>query len=101
MTRLRVGVIGLGAIAQIHHLPNLEQLRDEFEIASICDLSPRVVDAIGSRYAGARRTTDWRDVCEDSSLDAVLLVHSGSHAQQAGAALEHGLHVFAEKPLCY
>lgn len=101
MSRLRVGVIGLGAIAQIHHLSNLEQLGDLYALDHICDLSAQTVDVIGARYPAARRSTDWREVCSDPQLDAVLLLHSGGHGQQTRMALEHGLHVFAEKPLCY
>lgn len=98
MKRLRVGVIGLGAIAQIHHLSNLEQLSDRFEIGHVCDLSPQLVEAIGERYGVRRRSFDWREACSDPDLDAVVLLNSGSHGPQARMALENGLHVFAEKP---
>jgi predicted dehydrogenase len=101
VSRLRVGVVGLGAIAQIQHLPNLEQLSDLFELAHVCDLSPRLVEAIGARYGVPERSTDWRRLCADTSLDAVVLLNSGSHGPQARLALEHGLHVLAEKPLCF
>ena len=101
MTRLRVGVIGLGAIAQIQHLPLLEQFADLFEIVQVCDLSPRLADAMAARYGVPGRTTDWRVVCEDRTLDAVVLLNSGSHGPQAEVALANGLHVMAEKPLCF
>jgi predicted dehydrogenase len=101
VSRLRVGVVGLGAIAQIQHLPNLEQLSDRYELAHVCDLSPRLAETIAERYGVAARSTDWRELCSDASLDAVILLNSGSHGPQARAALEHGLHVLAEKPLCF
>ena len=31
-SRVRLGVVGCGAVAQIQHLPNLNFLRDEFQI---------------------------------------------------------------------
>ena len=37
--RVRIGVVGCGAVAQVQHLPNLAFLREEFEIAGLCDLS--------------------------------------------------------------
>ncbi len=101
MKRLRVGVVGLGAIAQIQHLPNLEQLPGNFELAHVCDLSPRLVEEIGDRYGVGARNVDWRDLCSDTSLDAVILLNSGSHGPQARLALENGIHVLAEKPLCF
>jgi predicted dehydrogenase len=42
MERLRAGVIGVGAIAQIMHLPYLRELDDRFQI------SPRSVTSIRS-----------------------------------------------------
>jgi len=48
--RLRVGVAGLGAVAQAVHLPLLARLPDAFQIAAICDLSPSLLAAIGERY---------------------------------------------------
>ena len=38
MRRVRVGVIGLGEVAQIIHLPILAALADRFEIGAICDI---------------------------------------------------------------
>ena len=39
---LKVGVIGLGKIAQMTHLPNLAAL-DGVEVAALCDASPQVL----------------------------------------------------------
>ena len=47
---LRVGVAGLGAVAQAVHLPLLAGLRDTFQVAAICDLSRALLTAIGERY---------------------------------------------------
>jgi predicted dehydrogenase len=56
---------------------------------------------MGNRYHAKRVSVDWHDVCQDPELDAVILLNSGSHGAQALLALENGLHVFAEKPLCF
>ena len=48
--RVRLGVIGLGAVAQAVHLPLLERLRDAFEIHAIADVSAHLIAAIGERY---------------------------------------------------
>ena len=52
MERVRVGVIGLGEVAQIIHLPILQALGDRFEIAAVCDVSPELLRVIGQ--VGAR-----------------------------------------------
>ena len=40
MSRVRIGVVGCGAIAQVQHLPFLTELSEEFEVAAVCDASP-------------------------------------------------------------
>ena len=99
MSRLRVGVIGCGLIAQVMHLPYLREL-DEYEIAALCDVAPDVLEACGRDYGVARRFTDWRALLGEK-LDAVLVLTSGSHAPIALAAAERGLHMLVEKPMCF
>src|SRR5215212_9969212 len=48
--RIRVGVAGLGAVAQAVHLPLLARLDDTFEIAALADLAPSLLARIGDRY---------------------------------------------------
>src|ERR687884_194774 len=52
MTRLKVGVIGCGAIAQVWHLPHLRELDRLFEIRALCDLSRQLLVAVGDEYGG-------------------------------------------------
>ena len=40
MARVRIGVLGCGAIAQVQHLPNLLELDEEFAVPIVCDVSP-------------------------------------------------------------
>src|SRR5215207_7059495 len=50
MERLRAGVIGVGAIAQIMHLPYLRVLDDRFQITALCDVDPMVLAEVGRQY---------------------------------------------------
>jgi predicted dehydrogenase len=100
VTRLRVGVIGCGRIAQIMHLPYLRQLSELYEVSALCDASRTVLHAVGEAYGVARRFLDYRELLE-TELDAVLILTPGSHAPPALAALQAGLHVFVEKPMCF
>ena len=96
-----LGVIGLGSIAQIQHLPNLARLPDLFRITAVADISPRLVTAIADRLPGTVFTsTDWRQVCSSPDVEAVLVLTTGAHEQVTEGALRAGNHVFAEKPLC-
>jgi predicted dehydrogenase len=97
-TRLRVGIVGCGLIAQVMHLHYLRELHDRFQVAALCDLSRTVVDGVGEAYGVDRRFTDWNQLLEEP-LDAVMVLTSGSHEPIAVAAAEAGRHVFIEKPI--
>jgi len=56
--------------------------------------------ACAERYRIPAAFTDWRELIRHP-LDAVLVLTSGSHAPAAEAAARAGLHVFAEKPMCF
>lgn len=100
MERLRVGVIGCGAIAQMMHLPYLRELDDRFTIAALCDRDPVALEEVGRQYGVTRLFTTAGELLEEP-LDAVFILTSGDHAPATEAALERGLHVFVEKPLTY
>jgi predicted dehydrogenase len=88
-------------VAQAEHLPNLLQLSERFEIAALADPSRRVREAMGVRYSVDALYDDYRALLDDSELDAVVISSpAATHADAALAALEAGLHVFVEKPLC-
>lgn len=100
--RLRVGVIGCGGIAQMMHLPHLEKLSDQYEIAALSDISPGVLERMGARYqvSEKNRFADFRDLVAQD-LDAVLILTGGNHHSQIVSALNAGKDVFVEKPMCY
>lgn len=91
-------MVGCGVVAQVMHLHYLRELRDRFQIAAICDLSPAVLDRMGQEYDVERRFTDWRQLLAEP-LDAVMVLTSGSHAPIAIAAADARRHVFIEKPI--
>jgi predicted dehydrogenase len=101
--QLRVGVIGLGEVAQIIHLPILQQLRERFAIQAICDISPFLVATIGERYRipEEARHHDFHDLAARGDLDVVFVLNSDEyHADCAIAAMRGGKHVLVEKPMC-
>jgi myo-inositol 2-dehydrogenase / D-chiro-inositol 1-dehydrogenase len=100
---LRIGVVGLGAVAQAVHLPLLARLPGEFEIAAVADLSPSLRDAIGERYGvpAEARFPNAAALLDRGGIDGLVLLTSGSHGADALAALDHGLPVLCEKPLAF
>jgi predicted dehydrogenase len=101
--RIRLGIAGLGAVAQAVHLPLLARLADTFEIAALADLSPGLLETLGDRYRVPleARHGSVDALLDGSSIAGLLVLTSGSHGAVALAALARGLAVLCEKPLAY
>jgi predicted dehydrogenase len=102
VTKVRVGLVGTGVIAQVMHLHYLAELAERFDVAAVCDLDGEAARACAERYGipATAAFTDWRELVAHP-LDAVMVLTSGSHAPIAEAAARAGRHVFVEKPMCY
>ncbi len=100
MTPIRIGVVGCGAIAQVHHLPNLLELQDEFTVTAVCDVSAGAAAYVAKRFHVPRHFTDTRDLLA-ADVDAVLLCQTDPKTDVAVAAFDAGKHVFVEKPVCF
>lgn len=101
MSKLRVGVIGLGEVAQVIHLPIIESLPERYELAAICDISPGLLKRLGDRYRVEHRYTDFHEMIAAGGLDCVFILNSDEyHAEGTVAALDAGIHVLVEKPMC-
>jgi predicted dehydrogenase len=96
---IAVGIIGCGEIAQLMHLPFLQEL-PEFEIAALCDISPGTVAALADQYRVPGRYTDYRDLLADPKVQAVAIC-TYDHGEIVGAALAAAKHVMVEKPLAF
>jgi len=101
MEAVRIGVIGLGEVAQIIHLPILQSLNDKFRIVALCDVSPSLLKAVGERYSISSLYEDVNDLVQQKDVDAVLVANSDEyHADSVIAALRNHKHVLVEKPMC-
>src|ERR1700691_941530 len=92
---LRLGVVGLGRISQVAHLPAAFKA-DRVELVAVCDASPRLVGQAARHYA----VTGYTDLGEllNEDLDAILVATPDrSHAALATLALRAGKHVLVEK----
>ena len=98
MSRLRVGVIGVG-IGRTH-LKGYRELSDEVEITALCDLDEARLKAVGDKFHIPLRYTDFRDLIASQHVDAVsICVPNNLHVPASMTALAAGLHVLCEKPL--
>ncbi|MEK0317054.1 Gfo/Idh/MocA family oxidoreductase [Cohnella sp. 56] len=101
MKKLKVGLIGLGEIAQMIHLPIMQSLPELYEIVALCDISQRLLDVIGEKHRVKNLYTNASDMLDQTGLDAVFVLNNMEyHTECTVAALQRNLHVFVEKPMC-
>ena len=100
MGTVKMGVIGCGAIAQVHHMPNLLDLPDLYEVTAVCDVSRGAAEFVAKKFHVPHAFTDYRELLA-SDVDAVLLCQSDPKTQVAVDAFAAGKHVFVEKPMCF
>lgn len=98
MARLRVGIVGVGTIAELHAKGYEHDKRAE--IVAVCDrdedLAIRRALDWGARYY----YTDFDDMLRNPEIDAIEIVTPHYlHARQAIAALRAGKHVSVERPI--
>jgi predicted dehydrogenase len=97
--KIRIGIIGLGWIAQLYHLPILSRLQD-VEIVAVCDSGRGRARAIAEKYGIKNYYTDHTKMLKEVELDAVdICTPTDSHKDLAIAGLEAGCDVFVEKPI--
>lgn len=96
--KIRVGVIGTGAIAQIAHFPVLASMPD-VEIAAVYSRTYQNAERAAARF-GAKKACKTFDEFLDTELDcAILLTPKTVRREYLLPLLEHKLDVLCEKPL--
>jgi predicted dehydrogenase len=97
--KLRVGVIGAGAIAQACHLPGYDR-RSDTDLAAFADPEPARHKEMAKLFPGVRGYAHFKNMLESEKLDVVSVCTPNKyHAEAAIAALEAKCHVLCEKPI--
>ena len=94
---LRVGVIGCGKIADAH----VEQIRATglAEVIAVCDQELLMAKQIADRLGIKGVYADSKEMIAAEKLDVIhIATPPGSHPAIAHEAMQHGCHVFIEKP---
>jgi predicted dehydrogenase len=97
MQDLRLGVIGLGNMGQVHADSIASGKISRGRLTAVCDPSPEVL----KRYPNATPFLSSSKLITSGQVDAVLVATPHySHTTIGIEALEAGLHLLVEKPLC-
>ena len=99
MKTVKVGSVGLGRLGY-EHAKNLATQVPGCELAAICDVDANRVKEVAAELGVPNTYTDFEEMCKNPELDAIVIVSpSFLHCQQIEIAMNHGKHVFCEKPL--
>lgn len=96
---IRIGLIGTGKIAQMMHLPFIEEL-PEFVCTAVSDISAGTMNAVADRFGIPRRHATNEALIDDPEVDAVLVCNF-DHPEVTERAIRAGKHVLVEKPLAF
>ena len=96
--KLKIGVIGVGSIAQCHI--TAYAANPHVELYALQDVNREFLEARGKEHGVQRLYTDLDEMLALPELDAVsVCTWNCAHASCAIAALEAGKHVLCEKPM--
>ena len=99
--KLKIGIIGTGWIADAHMASYLKQ--PDIEIVAGADLIPGKAEAFFKKHGveGVRCYPDHKAMIDAEELDGVsVCTYNATHAECSIYALEHGVNVLLEKPMC-
>lgn len=98
MSRVRVGLLGPGAIGA-RHLKALAQLPDKAEFVACCGRDADRTAAFASEFGGAVYT-DFEAMLARETLDLLIVaLPPFAHTGQVEAAAAKGVHLLVEKPI--
>ncbi len=96
--KIRVGVIGVGNIAE-NHIAGYKS-HPNVELYAFCDINENRLKAKGAKHGVTRLFTNKEDMLALPELDAVsVCTWNSEHAPCTIAALNAGKHVLCEKPM--
>jgi predicted dehydrogenase len=96
---IRIGLVGVGAAAQINHIPALRKT-EGIELVALADRDPEKAQRVAQKFQVGRAYRRIEELLGDDEIDAVdICTPNFLHAPMAIAALEAGKHVLCERPL--
>ena len=96
-SKVRLAVVGCGAVAQIHHLPAIAA-SDRVEAAVLVDADEKRARALAERFGVPEVATDFTGLPGKVEAAVVALPNS-LHAPVSVDLLRRGVHVLVEKPM--
>lgn len=101
MSVVKIGIIGVGGIAQGVHIPQILNIK-EAKITAICDIDEQKLQTVGDKLSipESKRYIEYMDLIRDEDVDAVeVCTPNNLHVPISVEVLKAGKHLNVEKPL--
>jgi len=98
ITKIKLGVVGLGYVATQTHLLLLQKMTD-VQVVAICDRDPQRLEKARRLFRIEKGYTDMVTMLREQKLDVVVIcTPPGSHKELCLQAFDVGVNVMVEKP---
>ena len=95
--KIRLAVVGCGAVARIHHLPSITA-SNRFELIALVDRYLPNAQKLGEEYGIPAAVEDYGEIA--AHIDAAIVaLPNYLHATVSIDLLRRGIHVLVEKPM--
>ncbi len=99
MEKVKIGVLGAGAISGIY-FQNLTEVFSEVEVTAVCDLFREKAQEASEKYGIPKVYGTVEEMLGDGEIEIILnLTRPNEHYATTKSALLAGKHVYSEKPL--
>jgi predicted dehydrogenase len=98
-TKIRLGVIGWGRVAQAH-LAAIENLKDEVDLIAVADVDEKKAKEAKERFGAKTFTPRYQDLLSHTDIEAVIItLPNHLHHPVALQAAKAKKHILIEKPM--
>ncbi|MFI5253644.1 MAG: Gfo/Idh/MocA family protein [Bacteroidota bacterium] len=98
MEKIKIGIVGLGWVSQVFHIPQLLKIED-VEIVGVCDKNKERARFIAERFNIKKYYNDYDQLLKSDTDVIFVCTSTDAHCAITKAALEAGKDVFVEKPI--
>src|SRR5699024_12756362 len=96
MDKLKLGMIGVGGIAQNRHIPAFKQLKGTAQIVGVHDINYDLAQQVAKEHMIPHVFIEYEEMFNE--IDAVVICTQNKfHKEISIEAINAGVHVFCEK----
>ncbi|MFA3782998.1 Gfo/Idh/MocA family protein [Melioribacteraceae bacterium 4301-Me] len=98
-TKTNIGIIGLGGIAQLVHLPILSKIKD-VNILAVSEINKSRLNTVSEKFGILKKFTDYREMLAVPELDAVIIATpTDTHVDIITDCVKANKSILVEKPM--